>query len=216
MSHLIMDLVQLNVQKRNATTKAKELRWSDIIPAQFYGEGMDNLSLQMDHQTFRKLYRQVGESTIIDLHVEGEKAPLKVLVHEVQRDPVTDSIIHVDFVNVRMDREVHTMIPIHVIGESPAVKNFGGVLINSLTELEVKCLPNDLIHSVDVDVSGLEELNHSLHVKDLNIPKAIHVLTDMDRTVVTIAPPKTEQEETTVAPVAEAAAAKSGESGDQK
>jgi large subunit ribosomal protein L25 len=71
-----------------------------------------------------------------------------------------------------------------------------------LNEVEVKCLPKDLIHSIDVDVSGLEELNSSIHIKDLNIPSSIHVLTDMDRTVVTIAPPKAEQEETTSATAA--------------
>lgn len=189
-----MDFVQLTAQKRDRNLSARIVRLNSMIPAEFYGEGKQNISLQMNYQNFRKAYVAAGENTVIDLTIEGQNSPLKVLVHEVQRHPVTDKIIHVDFMDVRMDKEVHTHVPLEFVGESKAVKDLSGTLMTNITELEVKCLPQYLIHSIPVDISVLEDFHSSIHVKDLSVPSDIIVLDDPEQTVASVQPPRVEEE----------------------
>lgn len=209
-----MDTVELIAYKRNPAERARSLRAAGKIPAEFYGKGVSNLSLAMDYQTFRKIFRSAGENTILDLNVEGEGS-WKALIHEVQYDPRTDAICHVDFINVRMDQEVHTHIPLEFIGISNAVKNMAGILNTGLHEIEVKCLPKYLVHSIQVDLSALEDFSSVIHLKDLNVPEGLTVLNDLEQMVATVTPPREEEiempavEEAAVPPevAAEAAAA---------
>lgn len=200
-----MDVVELVAQKRDKSVKAKDIRREGKIPAEFYGPGKSNLSIQMDYQTFRKAYIAAGESTIIDLKVEGEE-PLKVLVHEIKFDPVSDEIDHVDFINVRMDKEVHTHIPLEYVGVAPAVKNLAGVLNTSLDEVEVKCLPKYLVHSIQVDVSVLEDFHMALHIRDIVVPEGITIVNDPELTLASVMAPR-EEEAAAEAPAAVEAAA---------
>lgn len=206
----VMETIELNASKRNKSHSATFVRAQGKIPAEFYGRGMDNLSIEMDYQAFRKAFKAAGESTIIDLKIEGG-ASLKVLVHDVQYDPLSDQIRHVDFINVRMDEEVHTHIPLEFVGVSNAVKNLGGVFNAPISEVEVKCLPKYLVHSIQVDISVLEDFTHSIHVRDLVIPEGITVLNDPDLSVAAVGAPRVEEEAPaeTAAPAegAEAAAA---------
>ena len=188
-----MDAVALEAQKRNKSVLAKKLLWENILPAEVYGAGLENVSVQMDYQAFRKAYIVAGENTVIDLSIDGE-SPRKVLVHEVNFDPVSGNLRHVDFVNVNMNKAVHTHIPLEFVGVSPAVKDLAGVMMHNVTELEVKCLPGDLVHSIEVDVSGLVDFHSSLHVKNLTIPSGLTVLTDPELTVATVSAPKVEVE----------------------
>ncbi len=190
-----MDFVQVAADKRDTALKPKQLRSNSLLPAEFYGGGKKNLSLQMDYQSFRHAYQKSGESTVIELTVEGQKEPLTVLVHQIQYDPATGKMMHVDFINVRMDQEVHTNIPLEFVGVSPAVKDLSGMLMTNISELEVKCLPKYLVHSIEVDISGLEDFNAVIHVSDLIIPENIEVVTDPERSVVTVMAPREEEEE---------------------
>jgi large subunit ribosomal protein L25 len=190
-----MDTIELAAVKRDSSVKAKDLRRMNLIPAEFYGAGVENCSFQMDYQMFRKAYMVAGENTVIDLNVEGD-ASRKVLVHDVQFDPVSDKIRHVDFINVRMDKAVTTNIPLEFVGVSIAVKDDGGVLNTNLTEIEVTCLPGDLIHSIEVDISSLVDFHTSIHVSDLKLSDKITVLTDLGTTVATVAAPREEEVET--------------------
>ncbi len=192
-----MDKAVLNVQVRDKAVKAKNLRKEGLLVAEFYGHGMENMSLQMDYQEFRKLYREAGENTVIDLVVEGGKT-LKVLVHQVEYDPVTDEFQHVDFINVRMDEEVTTNVPIILEGQAPAVKEMGGVLMQNLDELEIRCLPGDLIHEITVNIESLVDFHSSIHVSDISIPGKIAIVTDPERTIVTVTAPREEEPEETV------------------
>jgi large subunit ribosomal protein L25 len=116
-----MNSVSLATQKREQGISPRILRAQGFIPIEFYGFGVQNLSLQVEYQTFRKVYQKAGESTLIDLNVEGDKGrSFNVLVHDVQHDPLSGSITHIDLVNVRMDKEVHTHLPLEFVGESPA------------------------------------------------------------------------------------------------
>lgn len=205
-----MDTVLLEAVPRDKSVKTRELRNASLVPAEIYGSGQPNVSVQMDYQTFRKAYIAAGENTVIDLSVEGAQAPRKVLVHQVNFDTVTGKIKHVDFVNVDMNKEVHTHIPLEFVGTAPAVKDMSGTLMTHITELEVKCLPGDLIHKVKVDITGLVDFHTSIHVRDLHLPEAITVLDDLEATVASVAAPRVEEEEAPVVP-AEGAEGAEGE-----
>jgi large subunit ribosomal protein L25 len=218
-----MDKSVLKAETRDKSVKANAIRRQGLIPAEYYGRGIENLSLQMDYQEFRKLYREAGENTIIELKVEGSDDK-KVLVHQVTYDPVSDEFTHVEFINVRMDEEVTTHVAIHLEGQAPAVKELAGVLMQNLDQLEVRCLPGNLIHEVTVSIESLVDFNAAVHVSDITVPETITVLTDPDTTVATVTAPREEElEELPEEDVAgvevegeEGAEGEEGEGGDEK
>ena len=191
-----MDSAVLEAQVREASVKAKVLRRNNLIPAQYYGRGVENMSLQVDYQTFRRLYRTAGEDTVIDLKVEGGENA-KVLVHSVDYDPVTDKFTHVEFINVRMDEEVTTHVHVRLEGQAPAVKEMAGVLIQNLDEVEIRCLPGDLIHEVVVNIESLVDFNSAIHVSDITLPEKVAMVTDPALTVATVSAPRAKEEEPT-------------------
>lgn len=189
---LVMDTFVLETSARPVAAKAKNLRRQGKIPAVYYGRGKTSLSLQLDYHTFRKIFEKAGENTLIDLSVDGKKVP--VLVHDVQFDPVTDAISHVDFIHVDMEKEVTTSVKVVVVGLAPAVKNLGGILDLQKHEIKIRCLPKNLIHSIEVDVSGIVDFHTSVHVKELKVPTTVKVLDNPEDTVVTATPPRAEEE----------------------
>lgn len=189
--------MELNTLSRDILGKAnKGLRNDGKIPAEFYGHGMQNQTVVVDRKEFQKVYKEAGENTVITLVLEGKKQPC--LVHDVQHHPVSGEIIHVDFYGVRMDEKLRTMVPIEFTGEAPAVKEKGAVINKAVAEIEVEALPNDLPHKLTVDLSGLIELNQSIYVKDIAVPKNVKVLIDPETAVVTATEPAPEEE---IAPV---------------
>ena len=192
-----MDKIILEVQTRDLATKAKDLLAQNLVPVNFYGKGVENKALQVDYQSFKKTYKQAGTNTIIELKVNGKES-LNVLVHDVQHDPVTDAIMHVYFINVRMDQEIHSEIPIKLVGISVAVKDHGGTLISNVDSLKVKCLPKDLVREIEVSIEPLVDFHTSIRVRDLSIPKGITVLTGPEEVVATAVPPHEEKEEVPV------------------
>lgn len=201
----VMDVVSLDVQKRDKSVKAKELLGTNLIPAEYYGKGVENASFQMDYQTFRRAFRKAGANTIVELNIDGGET-LSVLVHDVQYHPVTDNIKHVDFINVRMGEKLKTTVPLEFVGIAPAVKEQGGVLAPHLHEVEVECLPRDLIHSIEVNIEGLVDFIDSIKVSDLKVPAVIEILNDPDELVVTTVPPREEEAELPVVDEAKEAA----------
>lgn len=176
----------------------KTLIKDGFIPAELYGHGVQNAHLSVGKKDFIKAFEQAGESTIINLLVGNEKKP--ALIHEVQKDFVTDEIIHIDFHQVRMDEKISAHIPIEFTGEAPAVKEFGGVLNKTISEIEVEALPGNLPRYFEVDVSVLKELNQSIYVSDLKIPAGVEILVEPKTVIATITPPPEEEkvEETPV------------------
>lgn len=203
-----MEKISIELQKRDQSLKAKELLEADLIPFEYYGKGVENMSLQGDYQTFRRAYRQAGGNTVVEVDVDGKK--LNVLIHEVSSHPVTDRITHVDLINVRMGEEIHTQIPLEFVGLAPAVKELGGTLTTHMTQLDIKCLPKDLVHSFTVDVSPLVDFHEAIHVKDIVVPETITVLNDPEDTVANVSAPREEKEELAEEAV-EGAAAEGGE-----
>lgn len=188
-----METVVLEVKSREAQDNAKDLRNDGMIPIEYYGRGVENRSLKVPYQAFRRVYKVAGASTIIELKID-DKDTANVLVHEVDFDPVTDDIIHVDLVNVRMTEELHTSIPLEFVGMALAVKDLSGTLTTHLTELEVKCLPKDLVHSIQVSLEPLVDFHTFIRVKDLQVPANIHVLNGPEDVVVNVAAPRVEEE----------------------
>lgn len=169
-----------------------KLRTDGLIPAVVYGQGSDSLSIEMPAGVFEKLFSQVGESTLIDLIVD-EQAPAVVLVREVQRDPVRDTINHVDFYRVNMKKPIRVTVPIVYTGEAPAVKEHGGVLVRAIDHVTVQCLPADLVHEVVVDLSILATIDDTIRLGTLVRAHGITIDGDPEAVVVTVQPPRAEE-----------------------
>lgn len=207
-----MDNILLSAHVRDHNVKANVLRRQGLIPAVYYGAGQKTVSLTVPYKDFSKVYEKAGESTLIDLDFGGKTA--KVLVQSIQFEPVVDSYEHIDFIHVDMKKEVTTHVPLKFTGEAPAVKDLAGVLTISKHEVEVKCLPDRLPHSLSVDVSGLVDFHTSIYVKDILLPEGVMILDDSSLTIVTVtAPREEEKEEVVVAPAATAEGAVTPEAG---
>jgi len=184
----------LQANPREITGKqVKELREQGNLPAVLYGQKTEAQKLSVKEIDFHKIYEQAGENTIIDLKVDDQE-PIKALIYDVQYDVVSHKIIHIDFYHVRMDQKITATIPLEFVGQSPAVKEEGGILITNLSEVEVKCLPNDLPKDIKVDLSSLETFDNKIMVKDLPIGENVELLTNVDSVVATVAEPRSQEE----------------------
>lgn len=191
-----MEKTSLTVQLRDKSVKAKDIRKMKMIPAEFYGRGVDNLTLQMDYQDFRRMYRKAGTNTVIDLTIDG-KGVKNVLVHRVDLDPVTDFISYVEFINVRMDEEITTVVPLRIEGQAPAVRDLGAILIQNMDGVEVTCLPAYLPHELVVNIDNLVDINSSVHVADIVAPANVKITADPEESVISLAMPQEEVVEET-------------------
>ena len=187
-----MEKVKLEVQSRDLNTSISALRRENLIPAVFYGKGEKNMHLQMDYQTFRRFYIKSG-TQLIDLVID-EETNKKALVQDMQLDPVTGKIKHVDFLRVSLKELITTEVPVVVVGVAPAVKDLGGILNVVKDDISIKCLPTDIPKEIEVDISGLVELNASILVSDLVITKEVEVLDVPEDVVVIVNPPRIEEE----------------------
>lgn len=169
------------------------LRRGGILPAVLYGPGMESLPLAVAKRDFQKILQEAGETSLVAVKIEGGKV-YNVLIHDVAKDPMTLEPIHADFYAVRMDKPIEAKVPLAFIGESPAVKNEGGILVKVLHELEVKALPKDLPHEISVDVSRLEKIDDKIHVQDLGLPAGVSTIVPADEVVALIEPPRSEAE----------------------
>ncbi|MFH0829013.1 MAG: 50S ribosomal protein L25 [Candidatus Kerfeldbacteria bacterium] len=189
-----MSELTLTAQARTVLgKKTKSLRSSGSLPVVLYGHGLSSRSLTVAVAEFQKVYRTAGESTLIDLIVQDEK-PVKVIVQDVQRHPISGKILHVDFHQVRMTEKLHTEIELAFTGDAPAVKELGGILVKNISRVKVEVLPVDLVSEIPVDVSKLKTFDDSIHVRDLVLPKGITVLDGADEVVVLVTPPRSEEE----------------------
>lgn len=173
--------------------KVQELRRKQIIPAVVYGHGIPSATVQIERLAFQKVWRQAGSSSLVDLVVD-QQPPVKVLIQDVDHHPTKNVINHVDFYRVKMTEKLETDIELNFIGESAAVKEQGGVLIRSLDKVKVECLPGDLVHSIDVDISGLKNFEDRIHVSDIVVPKGITIMDKADEVVASVTPPRSESE----------------------
>jgi large subunit ribosomal protein L25 len=199
--------MELTAETRVDEIAARDVRVKGLIPAVLYGHGVPVANIAVPQVDFDKLYRAGGiESTIIDLQVSGEPTPRTVLIKDVQFDPTTDKYLHIDFYQVKSDEKLKTMVPLKFIGESPAVKELEGILITNKDEIEIECLPKDLPREIEVDISKLVNLDDSIAVKDIIVPRGVEILNDGEESVMVVTPPNVEEKETEVVSEADAIA----------
>jgi large subunit ribosomal protein L25 len=189
-----MEKIKLNAKKRKIVgRKVKNLRKQGFIPAVLYGKDQKPILIELDKKDFEKIYEMAGSSSLVDLKIDDNQE-IKVLVQDTQYDPVIGDIMHADFYAIKMDEKITTQIPIKFIGISPAVKDLEGNFIANYDEIEVECLPADLIPEINVDISVLKTFEDQVKVSELNIPQAIKVLVDQDEVVALVNPPRSEEE----------------------
>ena len=164
------------------------------------------MSIAVKKLDFERAYRAAGESTLIDVLVEGEKEPRPVLVSEIQFDPATSQPIHVSFHQVALKEKVTANVPVAVIGEAAAVKNGLGVLLTLLDEIEVEAYPRDLPKEFVVDVSNLTEVGQGIEIKDLQVDPKVEIKAEPDELIVKIDYLAKEEEVVVAATEAEAIA----------
>lgn len=169
------------------------LRQQGLLPAELYGKGLRNLHLSVPLKDFKKVFKQAGENTVVQVLLDGEKHP--VLIQDVSYNPVTDEMESVDLYQVRMDEKLKVGVPLEFVGVAPAVKEKNGLLVKALQEVEVEALPNDLPHHLAVDISKLADIGQSLYVKDLSVPAGVKVLVSPETVVATVTAKVTEEEE---------------------
>jgi len=197
-----MDKINLKATKREVTGKqVNALRRQGKLPAIIYGRHISPLPILLDFHDASRILPGITSSQLITVDVDGSKHT--VLVREKQRDPVRGKLIHVDFLAISMTEKLRANVLIGVEGEAPAVKNFGGVVVPVLEEVEVECLPKDLPEKIIVDLSRLEKIGDAIHVKDLTLPQGVEVLTDHDEMVVLVKSPEEEKVEAVAAEGAE-------------
>lgn len=172
--------------------KTNSLRAEGKMPAVVYGFEIEPTNITVDRNEMERIYRQAGESTILNVNIDGKEH--SVLIQDIQRDPLTGFFTHADFRKIDMSQKVEATIELTVVGEAPAVKELGGTLIQNLDEVEVEALPSALVRSMDVDVSVLKTFDDIIRVKDIVVPAGIEVLTDGDRSVASVQPPRSEAE----------------------
>lgn len=192
-----MKKLTLKAEKRKIFgRKVKKLRQKGILPANLYGKKIKSQALKVNLKDFLDVYKEVGETGIIQLVIDKKKEPYPVLIHNPQIHPVSDQPLHVDFHKVDLKEKVQVAIPIELIGEAPGVTK-GGVLVQSTNEVEVEALPTDLPDKFEVDISKLKEIGQSIAIKDLKVDKTkVKILVeDENQLVVKVEEPRKEEEE---------------------
>jgi large subunit ribosomal protein L25 len=191
-------IVELKAAKRGVSGKGVQaLRAEGKMPGIVYGPKQDALPVEMELRDFSKILKEAGESTVVNLTVDGAEHP--VLIHEVDLDPVTNVPRHADFYAIVKGQKVRVNIPLEFVGESAAVKA-GANLVKALHELEVEADPMSLPHKLEVDISALAELNAQILAGAVSLPADVTLVTGADEVVATAVAAKEEVEEPAVGP----------------
>lgn len=200
----------LNIEKRKVIGReVKFLRRQGILPANIYGKKIKSLAVQLTAKSFLPVLKEVGETSLLELKVEGEEKTRPVLIHAVQFHPLSGEPLHADFYEVDLKEKVTTKVPVELIGESPAIKEKIGILIQPLSEVEVEALPADLPEKIEVDISGLKAIDDVVLVENIKVGEAIKILTEGQEVLAKI--DALAKEEEVVAPVAEEGVEAEGE-----
>ncbi len=199
-----MATIRLKVISRSDLGKqgAKRIRAEGLIPAILYGENEGTVTLTIDkHDLHVALSTPAGRNVIIQLGIDGKDEATRAVIRQMDRDPVSRQILHVDLQRISENKPVTMHVPLTLTGESLAVKEGRGILDHTMRELEVKCLPRHIPERIEVDISELE-VKHAIHVYDIQIPD-VEILDHEDRPVVEVLQPTIYREEEEEAAAAE-------------
>ncbi len=173
--------------------KLTELRKNGSLPAVVYGNKKDNIAISVNAKEFNKAFSVAGYSTIMKLKV-GEEGSENVLVHDIATDPLTSEVSHVDLYRINMSKIIRTEVPLHFIGEAPAVFQQEGTLFKNIEEIELETLPATLPSHIEVDIAILDDFTKSIHVSDLKVDEGVTILTELDQLICKVEPPRSEEE----------------------
>lgn len=190
-----MEKIVLKSLKREAGECVKTLRASKIVPAVVYGHKQESTCIKLNNSDLIRAYRVAWQNHIVELDVDGKK--MDVLFHEVQKAPVSWDFLHIDFYAITKGEKVHTHIPLVFVWTSKAKSEEWAIIEELTKQLEVKCLPTDLVDSFEVDLSKLEKTGDNIKVSDLNISSKFEVLSSADEVIAIAAKAKVEKTEET-------------------
>ena len=187
-----MDRIELKAEPRSVLgKKVGALRRQGILPANVYGHA-ESTPVQVPTRAMEQAIARAGRTQLLQLVLDGGE-PTNVLIKDYQRHPTKDTLLHVDFYRVAMTARLKIDLPIRLVGEAPAVKQLDGVVLQPLTTVSTESLPGDLPEAIEVDLSDLTELDSAIHVRDLQAPRGVTILTDPEELVVKILPPTVEE-----------------------
>ncbi len=180
-----MEKIVLKATKRDVTGKqVRALRRQGKLPAVLYGHNMPSTPITLNAREAAHVLARLPSSSLVTIELDGKEYP--ALVREKQRDFIKNTLLHVDFLAVTMTERIRATVAIEMVGEAPAVKELGAILVTNLDQLEIECLPGDLPERIVVDISGLTEIGSAVHVRDVEVPEKVDVLTDPDEVIAVI------------------------------
>lgn len=186
----------ITAKPRETSHSPSAMRRSGQLPAVVYGKDTASQPVAFDIKEFYSIYKQAGESSLVNLKLDEEDRI--VLFKDLQHDPRTNEITHVDLYQIKLGEKIRTDIPLVFVGESLAVEELEGVLITNKDKIEIECLPRNLPHEIEVDLSVLKELDDSIQVRDLKLPEGVEVLDDADDSIAVVNARREEEEEPVV------------------
>jgi large subunit ribosomal protein L25 len=179
--------MELNLQTRKILGKdVKNLRKAGILPLHLFGHGTESLALQAKTAEIQKALSGAGSTGLMGITMDGNKMPFSVVVREVQREPMTGKLVHVDLYQVSMTEKIKMVVAIRLVGEALALKSKDNQLDQELDNLEIECLPAQIPSRIDLDISSLTESGKELQVKDFKAMPGIEILNDPQQLVVRI------------------------------
>jgi len=182
-----VDVLTLAASNRNVLRKkTRFLRRQGITPVHLFGHSIESLALQCDTIELKGVIAQAGMTRAINLKIENQKQAKSVFIREIQRDTVTRNLLHVDFYQIRKGDKIKVDVPIVLIGDAPALKGRGRMLAHGITSLSIECLPDNIPSRIEVDLSHLEEVEQSIHVRDITLDPEITVNVDPDQLIAKI------------------------------
>ncbi|OGY28313.1 MAG: hypothetical protein A3F33_00420 [Candidatus Woykebacteria bacterium RIFCSPHIGHO2_12_FULL_43_10] len=181
-----MENIKLEAQERTVLGKqVKRLRREGLIPANIFGKDVKSESIQLKAVDFLKAWKKAGETTLIELSI-GETKSKPVFVRGMHRDPKSNKILHADFQQVNLKEKITAMVPLILDGEAPIEKSGEGLILQTLSEVEVEALPTEVPHEIKVGISALTEVGQTIQVKDLPVPSGAEIKTDPEASVVSV------------------------------
>ncbi len=188
-----MEKIVLKATKRDVIGKqVRALRRQGKLPAVLYGRNMPSTPITLNAREAAHVLARLPSSSLVTIELDGKEYP--ALVREKQRDFIKNTLLHVDFLAVTMTERIRATVAIEMVGEAPAVKELGAILVTNLDQLEIECLPGNLPERITVDISGLTEVGSAVHVRDVVVPEKVDVLTDPDEVIAVITAAREEEE----------------------
>jgi large subunit ribosomal protein L25 len=187
-----MDEVVVRADRRTVVGKqVNALRRQGVLPAVLYGRHIDPIAISLDLREASRILDRLSPSALLLIKMDGEQ--YYALVRDKQRNPLLGTLRHVDFLAVSLTETVRSNVTVQLTGESPAVEELSGILVQNIEALDVEALPRDLPERIVVDISGLKEIGDAIYVRDIQAPSGVEILSDPDEAVVLVTQPAAEE-----------------------